>query len=186
MGPMILLFGASASGKTEIAKVLERDYLIKKAITSTTRKMREGEKDGLSYFFYDEDSFKKRLEEGFFAESTIYNGHYYGTGKDQIANDKCIVLDPKGVASFQKLNDSSIVSFYLEATIDTRRKRMKMRGDKDEEIEQRLSNDEKAFAAASLPVADFYLSTDAKSIALLAEEINALYLETLSKRGVRI
>ncbi len=182
---MILLYGASASGKTEIAKALEKDYAIKKAITSTTRKMREGEKDGLSYFFYDEDSFKKRLEEGFFAESTLYNGHYYGTGKDQIANDKCIVLDPKGVESFQRLGDPSIVSFYLEANEETRRKRMRMRGDGKEEIEQRIENDKRAFSPASLPLPDFRLSTDTKSIEELTKEVHALYLAVLSERGIK-
>lgn len=181
---MILLFGASASGKTEIAKALERNYGIKKAITTTTRTARAGEKDGISYFFIDEDTFLKRLRNGLFVEHTIYNGHYYGTGKDQIAKEKCIVVDPKGVESFQKLFDPSIVSFYLEAKEGTRRERMESRGDKKEEIEKRLDNDRVAFAIDALPKTDFSLSTDERSIEDLTKEIHSLYLGSLKQRGL--
>lgn len=181
---MILLLGASASGKTEIAKYLASHFGIKKAITTTTRPIRVHEKDGVDYFFLTKEAFLNRLSYGQFVEHTLYNENYYGTGKDQVKNDRCIVLDPKGVFSFQALNNPSVVSFYLEASEETRRKRMETRGDKAEDIEKRISNDRNSFAPSSLPKTDFVLNTNEKSIGELANTIYSLYQETLKKRGV--
>ena len=47
---MIVLSGASASGKTEAAKMLMTKHGIKRAITTTTRPMRSQEVDGRDYF----------------------------------------------------------------------------------------------------------------------------------------
>ena len=49
---MILLIGASASGKTEIAKELTKLFGIEKAITTTTRLPRINEKNGVEFFFF--------------------------------------------------------------------------------------------------------------------------------------
>lgn len=183
---MILLLGPSASGKTEIAKFIEKFYKIKKAVTSTTREMRNGEINGVSYFFYSEEEFLDRLEKGLFVEHTIYNGHYYGTGIDQVANDKCIILDPEGIRSFQKLNDPTIVTFYLSASEKTREARMKERGDKEEDIEKRLKNDEKTFAPSSLPPYDILVETDGKPLDFLAFYIHHIYACILEQRGFKI
>ncbi|MDD4005965.1 MAG: guanylate kinase, partial [Bacilli bacterium] len=71
---MIILVGASASGKTEIAKILTRKYGIVKAITHTTRDMREGEKNGVDYFFVSKDEFAALAKQNAFVETTFYNG----------------------------------------------------------------------------------------------------------------
>ena len=54
---MIVLTGASASGKTEVAKLLFIKYDIKKVITHTTRPIRLGEKRGVDYHFVDVEKF---------------------------------------------------------------------------------------------------------------------------------
>ena len=102
---MILLVGASASGKTEIAKYLAKSHGIKKAITHTTRKMREGERQDVDYHFVDEATFQRMLKEDKFVEHTCYNGNHYGCSKDEIADDKCVILDPEGLKSFLALNN---------------------------------------------------------------------------------
>ena len=91
---MIVLAGASASGKTEVAKMLAAKYGIVKAITTTTRDMRVGEINGRDYFFVNKDQFKKMIEDGRFVEFTVYNDNLYGSTKDQIAMNKCVVVDP--------------------------------------------------------------------------------------------
>lgn len=181
---MILLLGASASGKTEIAKYLAKHFGIKKAVTTTTRTPRTNERNGVDYFFLTKEEFLNQVSEGHFVEHTLYNGNYYGTGADQVKNDRCIVLDPKGVVSFQALNNPSVVSFYLEASEKTRKERMMGRGDKKEDIEKRILNDKMSFAPASLPTTDFTLKTDEESISDLASSIHHLYEDTLKKRGV--
>ena len=88
---MLILTGASASGKTVTAFDLQKRYNLVKAITTTTRPIRVGEKDGVDYFFVSKEEFKKRLNEGKFVESSIYNDNYYGCGIDQIADNKVVV-----------------------------------------------------------------------------------------------
>ena len=58
MIPMILLAGPSASGKTEIAKILMKDFGIRKVVTHTTRPPRIGEKDGVDYHFVTREEFE--------------------------------------------------------------------------------------------------------------------------------
>ena len=112
---MIVLAGASASGKTEVAKVLASKYGITKIVTTTTRDKRKDEVDGVDYFFVSKEKFEQMILEDRFVEYTLYNGQMYGSTKDQIANDKCVVIDPAGLRSYIALNNKNIVTFYLEA-----------------------------------------------------------------------
>lgn len=181
---MILLLGASASGKTEIAKYLSSHFGIQKAITSTTRPPREGEKNGVDYFFYSKREFEERIEKNLFVEHTIYHDNYYGTGADQVGPKKCIVLDPMGIIAFQKLEDPSIVSFYLYAEEKTRTDRMLGRGDSPIDVQGRIQNDRISFAKEKIPLMDFVLKTDNRTIASLANEIYEDYQNTLKKKGI--
>ena len=73
---MIVLAGASASGKTEVAKELAKRYGITKVITTTTRNIRVGEVDGRDYFFVSKERFEEMINEGRFVEHTLYNENY--------------------------------------------------------------------------------------------------------------
>ena len=135
---MIVLSGASASGKTEAAKMLMAKYGIRKAITTTTRSMRVHEQNGRDYFFVSKDKFNQLIKEDKFVEYTLYNGNYYGSTKDQIANDRVVVIDLEGLKSYSRLNDKRIVTFYLSTCEEIRYKRMLERGDKEEDAKRRL------------------------------------------------
>ena len=63
---MIVLSGASASGKTEVAKMLSSKYGIVKVITTTTRDLRVGEVNGRDYFFVSKERFKEMIKEDCF------------------------------------------------------------------------------------------------------------------------
>ena len=71
---MLVLVGHSASGKTEIANELKKNYDIDKIVTYTTRKPRVGEVNKVDYNFVSEKKFLKLMQEGFFAETTYFNG----------------------------------------------------------------------------------------------------------------
>jgi guanylate kinase len=182
--PMILLIGASASGKTEIAKLLREKFGIVKAITHTSRQPRIGERNGVDYFFVDDPTFLKLLAEGAFVEHTFYNGHYYGCSKKEVADNKCVVVDPNGLRSFLALKDQSVVTFLLEASEKTRRERMAHRGDKPEDIEKRIQNDRADFSKAHLAPTDYHIKTDGRNLEELAQDIYGKYLSTLKSRGL--
>ena len=84
---MLILVGPSASGKTQIVKILREKYGLNKMVTYTSRTMRPGEKEGIDYFFLTKEEFEKRINEGFFIEYVVYNGNYYGTALSHVSSD---------------------------------------------------------------------------------------------------
>ena len=177
---MIILCGASASGKTVTALELQKKYGLSKAITTTTREKRVGETNGVEYFFISKEEFKKRLSENKFVESSLYNGNYYGCGIDQVADDKVVVLDPNGLHSFMKLKNRNIVTFLLIADENTRRQRMMSRGDKLENISQRISNDIVDFSEEKIGKVDFIIKTTDKTIEQIADLIYDCYKKKIA------
>jgi guanylate kinase len=182
MKPMILLTGASASGKTEVAKLLRLKYGIVKAITETTREPRKGEQDGIDYYFVDQKRFQEDWEAGRLVEHTFYNGNSYGCPKKEVTHKKCIVVDPNGLRSFIALKDQSVVTFYLEAREDTREERMRHRGDAPENIIRRIQGDRIDFAPSNIAPTDFHIPTDERGLEEIADDIYVKYVLTLESR----
>jgi guanylate kinase len=84
--PFLLVLSApSGGGKSSIARNLlqARDDL-GYSVSATTRPMREGERDGVDYYFLTRDEFLRRREAGEFLESATYGGHLYGTLRSEI------------------------------------------------------------------------------------------------------
>ena len=178
---MIVLTGASASGKTVTALDLQKRHGLVKAITTTTREKRVGETDGVEYFFISKEEFQKRLAENKFVEHSLYNGNYYGCGVDQISDNKIVVLDPNGLHAFLKLKDKNIVSFLLIADEKTRTERMHSRGDKDSNIKARIENDITDFSLERIGKVDFVINTENYTIEEVSDLIYKLYTEKLKK-----
>lgn len=175
---MIILIGPSASGKTEIAKTLIKNFNYKKFVTTTTRSIRIGEINNVDYHFLSIDEFKNKIENDQFIEYTQYNGNYYGSTKDEISDDKIIILEPNGFLKFKNLNLKSMVSFFVECPKDVRKERMIERQDKEEDIKRRLNNDDFIFNDEIKKEADFIVTNDSStSLNDLANKINKLYLE---------
>jgi guanylate kinase len=84
--PFLLVLSApSGGGKSSIARNLlqGRDDL-GYSVSATTRPMREGEREGVDYYFLTRDEFLRRREAGEFLESATYGGHLYGTLRSEI------------------------------------------------------------------------------------------------------
>jgi len=177
---MIILVGASASGKTVTALYLQKQYGLSKAVTTTTREKRIGEIDGVDYFFINREEFLKRNKENKFVENTLYNGNFYGCGVDQVCDNKIIVLDPNGLHAFKKMNDKRIVTFLIESNDKIRHSRMRERGDKEDKIKQRLENDIIDFDKRKIGQTDFVINTDNKTIEETAKIIYEDYMSKLS------
>ncbi|MES2668782.1 MAG: guanylate kinase, partial [Patescibacteria group bacterium] len=84
-GTYILVVGPSGSGKnTLIRAACEAIPGLKVAISATTRAMREGEADGVSYHFLTTPEFMRRVDAGAFLEWAEYGGNLYGTLRAEI------------------------------------------------------------------------------------------------------
>ena len=179
---MIVLAGASASGKTEVAKMLSSKYGIVKVITTTTRDLRVGEVNGKDYFFVSKEKFEQMIKDDRFVEFTTYNDNLYGSTKDQIAPNKCIVVDPAGLKAYIALNHPDIITFFLDSEESTREKRMKQRGDKEEKIKARLAHDREAFKVENIPQVDHHIDSENNNVEEVADEAYRIYQEFLASK----
>lgn len=178
---MIILVGASASGKTEVAKMLFKLFQMRKVVTHTTRPMRKGEKNGIDYHFVDEETFNQLKDEGYFVETTVYNENYYGTSKLELGDNKVLIVDPNGLNTFVKLADPHIVSFFMEASKDTRRLRMIKRGDDFNSALQRIATDDIKFDPKKIVECDHIINAETSSIKQIAVEVYEIYAETIAQ-----
>lgn len=85
-GLLIVLSGPSGVGKGTVRKELfsSPDTNYEYSISMTTRNPREGEVDGVDYFFRSKDVFEEMIEEGKLLEYAEYVGNYYGTPLDYV------------------------------------------------------------------------------------------------------
>lgn len=82
-GKIVIISGFSGVGKGTVVKKLLEDfghYVL--SVSMTTRKPREGEKDGVNYYFVTNEKFENMIGEDGFLEHAGYADHYYGTPKD--------------------------------------------------------------------------------------------------------
>ena len=141
---MIILVGASATGKTEVGLALKRIYGINKVVTYTTRSSRPMEKDGVDYNFISKEEFLALDHKEFFFETIKYNDNYYGTAKDSLNDDAYLILEPNGFLKYIESN-YDIETFYLYTDEKTRYNRMIFRGDKEENAAKRIEIDRSIF-----------------------------------------
>lgn len=179
---MIILCGPSASGKTEVAKLLASKYNIKKAVTNTTRPIRINEVNHVDYHFTSKEEFLKLQEQDYFVETACYNNNYYGCAKNEVADNKAVILEPQGVTNFLKLNDPHIVVFVLMCSEVTRYNRMVYRGDSPTSIEERIKNDRIAFSSDKLSFADYTIDTDNKTLMEITDLVKELYDKKINKQ----
>ena len=177
---MLVLIGASASGKTEIAKLLVKNHGMHKITTYTTRPMRKGEINHKDYHFIEVSTFQNRNQEKFFLETTAYQGHYYGTAFEDAKPGAVVIVDPRGANAIQAILKKRIVVVLITSDSSLREQRMINRGDAKETIEMRLNSDDKTFHPSQLNHLDAIFANENQHLENLAEEIYQFYIKRLS------
>ena len=141
--------GCAGVGKNTIIRELIKQYPDKYGIfpTLTTRKMREGEKEGDPYHFVTREQFEKLLEEGEIYEyQQIHDGSYYGGSKQvlkkHLESGKILIkdIDVLGAETYKRelSGITKIMSLFLCVDdVNTLLERMRGRGDTEESIQQR-------------------------------------------------
>lgn len=122
---IIVLLGASGSGKSTIENELATHHGFEKIISYTTRQPRNGEIDGKDYYFTDNNKFKDMISAGILAEYDEYSqGRLYGTLRsDYETGDKVVVLTPNGFRQLKKCTNNNILTVLVNADLGTRVKR---------------------------------------------------------------
>ena len=154
---LVILSGPSGVGKDAALaelKKLDRPWYF--AVTATTRKMREGERDGVDYLFLDEDIFFKMRERDEFLEFAQVHGHWYGVPRNQVRNglksgrDVILKIDVQGAATVRRLIPEALSIFMLPASLEELRSRLAHRmSESSPEMELRLEAAEAELARVS-------------------------------------
>jgi Guanylate kinase len=172
---MILIVGASASGKTVIAKYLIDTYHFKKFVTSTTRPVRVGEKQNIDYHFLTDEEFDTKIANNDFIEHVTYNGYKYGSERKEIGTNKILIVEPKGLETYLALKDNSIISFYIECDEKIRESRMITRNDNKDDIKKRIMNDRNIFTRQLENKVNYTIDSSFTKIQEIGDQIYKLY-----------
>ena len=131
--PVFVVIGLSGAGKgTLISLVLPRFPLLRAAVSATTRPRREGERDGVDYWFLTDEEFSRRCDEGGFLESVSYVGNRYGTlvsEIERIREDGCaplLELETEG-ATAVKHRIPGAVTIFVTAPVEELERRLRER-----------------------------------------------------------
>jgi len=153
-GRLFIISAPSGGGKTTLSKaVLNRFNDILYSVSYTTRSPRNGEQDGVDYYFIQKKDFEKRIESGHWAEWAEVHGNYYGTSAEfldrGLASGRDIFLDIDVQGTFQILENypDSVTIFIMPPSLETLRKRLEMRRSESRStIKRRLLTAEKEMA----------------------------------------
>ena len=129
-GILVVVSGFSGSGKGTIMKELLKKYPEQYAlsISATTRQPREGETDGVEYFFKETKEFEQMIADGELLEYAQYVDHYYGTPKAY------------GALKVKKQFPQTLLLFVTPPSAEILKERLIGRGTEDMEIiNKRLS-----------------------------------------------
>ena len=147
---MIVVSAPSGAGKTTIVKHLLKTFpQLGFSVSATSRKIREGEKDGREYYFVSSDEFRQLIEQEKLLEwQEVYPGSYYGT---QVSEVKRITskgqfpafdVDVVGGLNIKKMyGDKALSVFIRPPSYEILESRLRSRAtDSEESLQKRLSN----------------------------------------------
>jgi guanylate kinase len=166
-----VIIGKTTSGKTTVVKKLNSLHGYKQIVTYTTRPIRPGEEQGVTYHYISTTEFQEKIAEGFFAEWKTYDTEfgvwYYGTALEDLekADDNTvIILTPDGYRDVVDKLSTKPKSIYLYANNATIKKRLQARGDDKNEAERRLEHDNADFKGIENEVDKIFYNNEGTDI----------------------
>jgi len=148
-GSILIISGPSGAGKSSLIKAAKDkigDFYF--SISTTTRPPREGEKDGVDYYFVDRETFEEDIKAGEFLEYAQVHGNYYGTSlkpvREALEAGKLVIfdIDVQGHAiARERMGDLITSVFVTTPSLEELKNRLQKRGTDDEDIiKKRIDN----------------------------------------------
>lgn len=145
-GSLIVMSGPSGAGKTSLGRALvEQVEGIRFSVSHTTREPRQGERDGVEYFFVAEREFKEMVTCARFLEHATVHGHYYGTAREWVRDclgsgqDVLLDIDVQGARQIMEQVPEALTILILPPSREELERRLTHRGqDREEVIRRRM------------------------------------------------
>lgn len=148
-GNLFVVAAPSGAGKSSLINALLKrhdDNSMQVSVSTTTRKPRPGEIDGVHYHFVDEATFLKQVDDGEFYEWAKVFDHYYGTSKTVIEKtlksgvDVFLDIDWQGTRQVKAAYPGVHTIFILPPSNEELERRLRARGqDSDDVIAKRMA-----------------------------------------------
>ncbi|MDQ0159148.1 guanylate kinase [Alkalibacillus salilacus] len=140
-GILFILSGPSGVGKGTVRKALfDQDPALAYSISVTTRHPREGEEDGVDYFFKTKEEVKKMIEHNELIEYAEYVGNYYGTPKTYVeetlaqGRDVFLEIEVQGALQVKENFPEGVFIFLFPPSLEELKNRIINRGTEDQSI----------------------------------------------------
>ncbi|MED3660346.1 guanylate kinase [Ureibacillus sp. FSL K6-8385] len=186
-GLLIVLSGPSGVGKGTVRKELfkQPNTNYEYSISVTTRKPREGEVDGVDYFFVSREEFEKMIKEGKLLEYAEFVGNYYGTPLDYVnstldaGRDVFLEIEVQGAAQIREKVPEALFIFLAPPSLSELERRLIERGTESEDvIKQRIETAKEELEMMKLY--DYVVEND--EIQKACEKINAIIMAEHCRR----
>ncbi len=146
-GTLYIISAPSGTGKsTIVSELLRSDPNIYFSISATTRQPREGETDGVDYYFIKREEFLKLVDSGGMLEHAEFCGNLYGTPRKAVydkldeGHDVILEIETVGAMSVKAVCPEAVSIFILPPSLSELRNRLTARAtDSDETISRRIA-----------------------------------------------
>ncbi|MBU5432102.1 guanylate kinase [Intestinimonas sp. MSJ-38] len=156
-GNLFIVTGPSGAGKgTVLGRLLPTMEQLQYSVSATTRVPREGEEDGVNYYFLNRNDFLNMVDRGEFLEYAEYVGNFYGTPAGPV--DECLEkgvdvileIEVQGALTVKSKRPEAKLVFIIPPTFADLELRLRSRGsESDEVIAKRLEKAKEEYSMAN-------------------------------------
>ena len=184
-GCLYIVSGPSGTGKGTVCKVLAEDENVFLSISSTTREVRMGEVEGVTYNYISKNSFEEMISSDTMLEWAVYSGNYYGTPRKDVekmlneGKNVILEIEVQGAFKVKEIFPETVMIFVVPPSMKELKKRLTERGRESEsQIKVRMETARRELELA--PRYDYVIIND--TLENCVEEMRDVIRQTEEKR----